>query len=81
MLILQLRSKASSVSNISVYTNDKSDWQFVFPNFMLVSVNPKALKDTYEKRKKELEKFLGSNKYIIVVLFLCVLFFMLLKLK
>ena len=70
MLILQLRSKASSVSNISVYTNDKSSWQFVFPNFILVAVNPNELKETFNKKKEELNKFIENNKYFLIILFL-----------
>ena len=73
MLLLQLRSKASSVSSISVYTNDKSAWQFVYPNYMLVSVNPKSLTENYKKKKAIFDGFVESNKYFIVIMFLAIL--------
>ena len=44
LILLQFRNKVSSISNISVYTTDKSVWQHVFPGFILVAVSPDLFK-------------------------------------
>ena len=70
LALIQLRGKASSVSNISVYTEENSVWQHIFPGFMLVAVDPKQLKNAVNKMKKDFQSWVENNKYILAFLFM-----------
>ena len=70
MLIIQGRSKASSISSISVYTNDSSAWQHVFPGFILVAVDPNVLEKRISTIKKSLDEWVDLNKYLLALLFM-----------
>ena len=70
LLLIQLRSKASKVSNISVYTNDESIWQHIFPGFILIAINPNSLKNSYNSTKNNFQKWIEENKYILAFLFM-----------
>ena len=41
MILLQRRSKASKVSSILTFTNERSIWQHVFPGFILKDTSRK----------------------------------------
>lgn len=68
MLLLQLRNKVSKVSNISVYTNDRSVWQFVFPGFLLVAVEPKIIPIKFMEKKLSFQNWVSRNKYLLTFL-------------
>lgn len=73
ILLIQLRQKASSTSNISVYTTDNSTWQHIFPGFILVSIDSKGLKNSYSTAKTKLQLWINSNKYILGLLFMIII--------
>ena len=80
LLLIQYRSKASKISNISVYTNDETVWQHIFPGFILVSISPESFKKGILQRKRKVQDWIASNKYLIEVLFMIsVLFLMYVK--
>lgn len=70
LLLIQLRSKASKISNISVYTNDESIWQHIFPGFILVSVEPHSFRTSYLSFKSKIQRWINDNKYILAFLFM-----------
>ena len=70
MLLLQKRSKASSINTITVYTKDTSKFQYVFPGFILVSVDPDALNNYILKTRNALQNWISSNKYVLTLLFM-----------
>lgn len=70
MLILQLRSKVSSVSNLTVYTKAESVWQHVFPGFILVAIDPKQLERFVIERKTKTQRWIAENKYILALIFM-----------
>ena len=70
LLLIQSRSKASKVSNISVYTNDESIWQHIFPGFILVSVDPSSFKKFYSSTKNKFQQWVNDNKYILAFIFM-----------
>ena len=72
LLLIQSRSKASKVSNISVYTNDESIWQHVFPGFILVSVDPSSFKKAYSSVKSKFQQWVNNNKYELTALFMAI---------
>lgn len=71
LLLAQLRSKSSSIRNILNVTEDTSTWQYVFPGFILVSIDPNLLKNKYNKVKFNFQNWIRDNKYILT--FICML--------
>lgn len=70
MVLLQKRSKASTINNISVYTKDYSRWQHVFPGFILVSVEPEALTNYFTRVNSNFQGWINRNKYLLSFLFM-----------
>ena len=74
ILLIQFRSKASKVSNISVFTNDNSVWQHIFPGFILVAVNPNLLKESYFKFRRNFQMWVNDNKFLLFFIMLTIVF-------
>jgi len=72
LFLVQSREKASTIRNISVYTNDDSKWQHIFPGFILVSVDPNSFKKGMNKIKANIQNWILSNKYILEILFMTI---------
>ena len=70
LLLIQSRSKASKVSNISIYTTDDSVWQHIFPGFILVSIDPNSFKKSYNSAKNKFQQWVNDNKYILAFIFM-----------
>ena len=70
MLVLQKRKKASAVSSISVYTNERSKFQFVFPGFLLVSIEPNSLDTALIQLKGSFQAWINRNKYVLSFIFM-----------
>lgn len=78
LYIIQSREKASTIRNISVYTNDESRWQHIFPGFILVDVNHGSFKRGYNKIKMNIQNWIATNKYLIAILFMALVVFLML---
>lgn len=78
LLLLQFRNKVSSISNISVYTTDKSVWQHVFPGFILVAVSPDLFKNELKNINTKFQNFIERNKYtlsfLLALSIVCIMF-------
>ena len=72
MFLIQQREKASKISNISVFTNDRSVWQHVFPGFILIAIEPTILSDFLNKKRSNFQNCVQRNKYIIAILFMII---------
>ena len=72
MILLQKRSKASSVSAISTYTKENSRFQYVFPGFILVSIDPDSLNSSIAKTKSNVQNWINQNKYILTIMFMTI---------
>ena len=70
LLVIQGRGKASSVSNLTTFTNDKSIWQHIFPGFILVAIDPDQFKNTNLKIYTRIQSWLNRNKYTLAFLFM-----------
>ena len=70
MILLQKRSKASAVSSLSTYTNDRSRWQHIFPGFILISINPDDLTNYLNQKKGQFQTWVNTNKYILSFIFM-----------
>lgn len=73
MCLLQLRSKASSITSISTYTEDNSRFQHIFPGFILVSINPDSLTSFVKKANSNFQLWVNSNKYTLSFLFMAMI--------
>ena len=71
--VIQHREKASKVSNISVYTNEESTWQHVFPGFLLVAIDPKAIHRQITNLRAKIEAWGNANKYLLTMLVMLLL--------
>lgn len=81
LIVLQFRSKASSVSNLSVHTTDRSVWQFVYPGFMLVAIDPMLFKTIIKTKNDNFQRWVERNKYTLsFLLALIIVCLMLVKL-
>ena len=73
MLLMSLKSKTHKATALSTFTTEQSEFQLIFPNYILVIVEPKLLKKYVDKKKKDLAKFMETNKYLIIALVLTAL--------
>ena len=76
LLLIQFRSKASTIRNISVYTEDSSVWQHIFPGFILVAVNPNLLKNSYIKFRRNIQVWINDNRFLLFFLIFIFVFFL-----
>ena len=67
MLLLSLRTQNHNATAISTFTNEKSEFQHIFPNYILVVVEPQLLKCHIAKRVNEVNNFLGKYLGMIMV--------------
>ena len=67
MLLMSLRTKNHKATAIGTFTNEKSEFQHIFPNYILVVVEPQLLKRSVTKRVNEVNGFLGKYLGMILV--------------
>lgn len=67
MLLMSLRTKNHKATAIGTFTNEKSEFQHIFPNYILVVVEPQLLKRSVTKRINEVNSFLGKYLGMILV--------------
>lgn len=66
MLLMSLRTKNHKATAIGTFTNEKSEFQHIFPNYILVVVEPQLLRRSVTKRVNEVNGFL--SKYLGMIL-------------
>lgn len=67
MLLMSLRTKNHKATAIGTFTNEKSEFQHIFPNYILVVVEPQLLKRSVTKKVNEVNGFLGKYLGMILV--------------
>ena len=70
MILLQKRSKASKVSSLQAFTNDRSIWQHVFPGFVLVAIEPDEMENFFININNNFKSCAERNKYLIALIFM-----------
>lgn len=70
MILLQKRSKASKVSSLMTFTNDRSVWQHIFPGFILVAIEPDVLNNFLTNLNNSFKAWVERNKYALAILFM-----------
>lgn len=73
MLLLQLRSKASKVSGLTAFTTQQSEWQQIYPGYILVAIDPHALEKYIERTNKGIQAWVTKYKYTLCLLFATIL--------
>lgn len=66
MLLMSLRTKNHKATAIGTFTNEKSEFQHIFPNYILVVVEPQLLRRSVTKKVNEVNSFL--SKYLGMIL-------------
>lgn len=69
MLLMSLRSKGSKATAISTYLTDRSEFQHIFPNFLLVIVDPNWLKKKVTNKINSMQAFLLKYRALLIALF------------
>lgn len=72
MLLVQNRSKVSSISSLYAFTGDSSVWQHVFPGFMLVAVDKNMLRASCHKANNQFQEWVKANKYSLAMAFMVI---------
>ena len=67
MLLMSLRTKNHKATAIGTYTNERSEFQHIFPNYILVIVEPAFLRNGFNKKISAFNNFL--HKYSGMILF------------
>lgn len=67
MLLMSLRTRNHKATAIGTFTNEKSEFQHIFPNYILVVVEPQLLRRNVTKRVNEVNSFLGKYLGMILV--------------
>lgn len=67
MLLMSLRTKNHKATAIGTFTNEKSEFQHIFPNYILVVVEPQLLRRSITKKVNEVNSFLGKYLGMILV--------------
>lgn len=67
MLLMSLRTKNHKATAIGTFTNEKSEFQHIFPNYILVVVEPQLLRRSITKKVNEVNGFLGKYLGMILV--------------
>lgn len=67
MLLMSLRTKNHKATAIGTFTNERSEFQHIFPNYILVIVEPTLLRNDINKKINAFNSFL--HRYIGMMLF------------
>ena len=67
MLLMSLSAKNHKATAIGTFTNEKSEFQHIFPNYILVVVEPQLLRRSVVKKVNEVNSFLGKYLGMILV--------------
>lgn len=69
MLIMSSRTKNHKATAISTFTNERSEFQHIFPNYILVIVEPKLMQKSIDNKIKAINAFVDKYKWIFLLLF------------
>lgn len=67
MLLMSLRTKNHKATAIGTFTNERSEFQHIFPNYILVIVEPNLLKKYVGDRLYKLNIFLSKYTGLILL--------------
>ena len=65
LVLIQKRPKASTARAISAHLRDESKFQYIFPGFLLVTVNSKGLDNWLSALNNRIQSWIERNKYLL----------------
>lgn len=69
MLMMSSRTKNHKATAISTFTNERSEFQHIFPNYLLVIVEPNLMKKSIDNKIKSINAFIDKYKWVIGLIF------------
>ena len=69
MLIMSSRTKNHKATAIGTFTNERSEFQHIFPNYLLVIVEPNLMKKNIDNKIKSINAFIDKYKWVIGLIF------------
>lgn len=69
MLMMSSRTKNHKATAISTFTNERSEFQHIFPNYLLVIVEPNLMKKSIDNKIKGINTFIDKYKWVIGLIF------------
>ena len=68
VLMMSLRKKCNAVSALNIYDMEKAEFQFIYPDVMLILMNPRGLQVNTKKILFNINGFLGEYRYVLACL-------------
>ena len=69
MLMMSSRTKNHKATAIGTFTNERSEFQHIFPNYLLVIVEPNLMKKSIDNKIKGINAFIDKYKWVIGLIF------------
>lgn len=66
LLAVSLRDKMNTARVLNLHLNDKSVFQFIYPNTIIVLQDKDKMKNSVKKVSFKINSFLGEYKYILI---------------
>lgn len=66
LLAVSLRDKMNTARVLNLHLNDKSVFQFIYPNTIIVLQDKDKMKNSVKKVSFKINNFLGEYKYLLV---------------
>lgn len=72
LLAVSLRDKMNTARVLNLHLNDKSVFQFIYPNTIIVLQDKDKMKNSVKKVSFKINSFLGEYRYILITALLLV---------
>lgn len=73
MVIMQLRDKNNKATAISTFVKDNSEFQYIFPGYILVAVDPTSLRKWHKNFMRIVYDYLNTNKWLLIISLLIII--------
>lgn len=67
LALMQLRDKNNKGNAIGTFVNEKSEFQFIYPDYILVSNKPNNFKTNVKARINEINTFIEKYKWLLII--------------
>lgn len=67
LALMQLRDKNNKGNAISTFVDDKSEFQFIYPDYILVANKPNNFKSNVKAKVNEINAFMEKYKWLLIV--------------
>lgn len=67
LLLMQLRDKNNKATAIGAFVDENSEFQYIFPEYILVSVDPNKLKRDTRRKISNVNSFMEKWKWTLLI--------------